>query len=85
MLRGGSAGRDGVLTGVAGAEGLFTADTLASWKGAMLLIVDIALPRNVESSPAVEGIRVKRDADTGLFISRKSDSTSTRVIGKKDR
>lgn len=29
-----------------------------------------ALARNIESSSAVEGIRVKRDAVTGRFVSR---------------
>jgi len=46
------AGSDVVLTCVAGSEGLITADTLASWKGGMLLIVDIALPRNVDRAVA---------------------------------
>ena len=38
-----------------------------------------ALARNIESSSAVEGIRVKRDASTGRFISRESNSKSLKV------
>jgi len=44
-----------------------------------------ALARNIESSSAVEGTWVTRDAVTGRFISCKSDSTSTRIIGRKDQ
>jgi len=44
-----------------------------------------ALARNIESSSAVEGIRVIRDTATGRFISCKSDNTSTRVIGRNDQ
>ena len=32
-----------------------------------------ALARNVESSSAIEGIRVKRDAASGCFVSQSKD------------
>lgn len=42
-----------------------------------------ALARNIESSSAVEGIWVKRDAATGRFIDTKSVSAATRIVKKK--
>ncbi len=42
-----------------------------------------ALARNIESSSAIEGIRVKRDAASGRFIGNKSDKASTIVVKKK--
>ena len=45
---------DVVITCVAGTEGLITAENLAKRQGGELLIVDIALPRNVD--PAVAAI-----------------------------
>jgi hypothetical protein len=42
-----------------------------------------ALSRNVESSSAVEGIQVKRDAATGRFIPSESDQSTSRTIKKK--
>ena len=42
-----------------------------------------ALARNIESSSAVEGIWVKRDATSGRFVSNQSDKASTRVVKKK--
>lgn len=44
-----------------------------------------ALTRNIESSSAIEGIRVKRDAPTGRFIAIKSNPTSCCPVKKKDR
>ncbi len=42
-----------------------------------------ALARNIESSSAIEGIRVKRDATSGRFVANKFDQNSTSVIEKK--
>ncbi|WP_139800813.1 hypothetical protein [Geothermobacter hydrogeniphilus] len=42
-----------------------------------------ALTRNIESSSAIEGIQVKRDAKTGQFVTTGSFAKETRVIEKK--
>ncbi len=42
-----------------------------------------ALTRNIESSSAIEGIQVKRDATSGRFVANKSDRNSTTIIEKK--
>jgi len=44
-----------------------------------------ALTRNIESSSAIEGIRVKRDAKTGQFVAGRSSAKKNRVIEKKAR
>jgi glutamyl-tRNA reductase len=50
-------GTDLVITCVAGTEGLITAEQVATRKGRGLLIVDIALPRNVDRGvAAVDGV-----------------------------
>jgi hypothetical protein len=41
-----------------------------------------SLARNVESSSAIEGISVKRDAMTGRFIFTKTGSSTTASIRK---
>ena len=46
---------DVVITCVAGTEGLITAENLAKREGGELLIVDIALPRNVDRAVAAIG------------------------------
>ncbi|WP_155005888.1 hypothetical protein [Pelobacter seleniigenes] len=38
------------------------------------------MARNIESSSAIEGIRVKRDAATGRFVDRKNPSSKTTCI-----
>jgi hypothetical protein len=44
------------------------------------------LARNIESSSAIEGIRVKRDAASGRFLTAKNDAApSAPVIRKKAR
>jgi hypothetical protein len=42
-----------------------------------------SLARNIESSSAVEGIWVKRDAASGRFIASKSDNISTSMVKNK--
>jgi hypothetical protein len=42
-----------------------------------------AMARNIESSSAIEGIRVTRDAASGRFISKESAKASTSVVRKK--
>lgn len=44
-----------------------------------------ALTRNIESSSAIEGIKVKRDADTGKFASHRKEGTPAEETAKKPR
>lgn len=44
-----------------------------------------ALARNVETSSAVEGIRVKRDAVSGRFVSQTEDLKTTVKSSKTSR
>ncbi len=44
-----------------------------------------ALTRNIESSSAVEGIKVKRNAATGRFIAKQSATNATTTINKNAR
>ena len=44
---------------------------------------EYALTRNIETSSAIEGIRVKRDVVTGRFVVTKSENVSNRPIKKK--
>ena len=76
------AGSDVVLTCVAGSEGLITADTLASWKGGTLLIVDIALPRNVDRAVAgLAGVTVLDLDDVRAWAERGAPLGSQRQTG----
>lgn len=44
-----------------------------------------ALARNIESSSAIEGIWVKRDATTGRFMATKPGKVPAQVVKKKAR
>jgi len=44
-----------------------------------------ALARNVETSSAIEGIRVKRDAASGRFVSQAKDITTPAKSAKTSR
>jgi len=44
-----------------------------------------ALARNIESSSAIEGIFVKRDAATGRFVETSTSSKAARINEKKVR
>jgi hypothetical protein len=44
-----------------------------------------ALARNIESSSAIEGIRVKRDTGKGLFVSQSEELTPPRKPAKNSR
>jgi hypothetical protein len=44
-----------------------------------------ALTRNIESSSAVEGIKVKRNADTGRFVTKQSSAKAATTIKKNAR
>lgn len=44
-----------------------------------------ALARNIESSSAIEGIRVKRDAASGRFLSQAEKLKSPEKTGKTSR
>ncbi|MGK2944894.1 MAG: hypothetical protein ACSLFC_09170 [Desulfuromonadales bacterium] len=43
------------------------------------------LTRNIESSSAVEGIKVKRNAATGRFVAKQSSSKAATTIKKNAR
>ncbi|WP_035055560.1 hypothetical protein [Desulfuromonas sp. TF] len=44
-----------------------------------------ALALNIESSSAIEGIQVKRDAASGRFVATKSGEVSSSTVKKKAR
>ena len=39
-----------------------------------------AMARNIESSSAIEGIKLMRDAKTGCFVSNKKESSNSKAI-----
>ncbi len=62
---------DVVVTCVAGSEGLITPEALASRRSADVLIVDIALPRNVERAvAALDGVTVLDLDDVSAWAQR---------------
>ena len=62
---------DVVVSCVAGVEGLITADLLGSRQGGELLIVDIALPRNVERAvAAIDGVTLLDLDDVSAWAQR---------------
>jgi glutamyl-tRNA reductase len=62
---------DVVVTCVAGTEGLIATETLASRRGGDLLIVDIALPRNVDCAVgALDGVTVLDLDDVSAWADR---------------
>ena len=44
-----------------------------------------AMARNIESSSAVEGVWVKRDAASGRFVANEPEKDSTSVVKKKSQ
>ncbi|MBI1920263.1 MAG: hypothetical protein HYS23_04180 [Geobacter sp.] len=44
-----------------------------------------ALARNIETSSAIEGIRVKRDAESGRFVAQSQDIKVSTKLAKSSR
>jgi glutamyl-tRNA reductase len=76
---------DVVITCVAGSEGLITADSVTKRDGGDLLIVDIALPRNVDRAVgAVDGVTLLDLDDVSAWAQRGRDARAVEAARVRD-